>query len=76
MATSVDPDLRRLIRVYTVCSGLSDRIYAVKYERITYGKRHAQTGKIMTKSSVITNRLSITMAGLLIDYVSAPISQP
>ena len=31
VANSVDPDetphLRRLIRVYTVCSGLSDRIY-------------------------------------------------
>ena len=26
-----------------------------------------QTGKIMTKPSVITNRLSITMAGLIID---------
>ena len=30
----------------------------------------------MTKTSVITNRLSITMAGLIIDYLSAPISQP
>ena len=28
-----------------------------------------QTGIIMTKSSVITNRLSITMAGLIIDYL-------
>ena len=29
---------------------------------IIYGKSRAQTGKIMTKSSVITNRLSVTMA--------------
>ena len=36
---------------------------------ITYGKSHIQTGKIMTKSSVITIRLSITMAGLIIDYL-------
>ena len=35
-----------------------------------------QIGKIITKSSVITNRLSITMAALIIDYFSAPISQP
>ena len=28
-----------------------------------------QTGIIMTKSSVITNGLSITMAGLIIDYL-------
>ena len=27
-----------------------------------------QTGKIMTKSLVITNRLSFTIAGLIIDY--------
>ena len=27
-----------------------------------------QTGKIMTKSSLITNRLSIAMAGRIIDY--------
>ena len=35
VANSVDPDetlhLRRLIWVYTVCSGLSDQIYTVKY---------------------------------------------
>ena len=35
MDGSVDPDetphLWRLIRVYTVCSGLSDWIYAIKY---------------------------------------------
>ena len=70
VANSVDPDetlhLRRLTRVYTVCSGLSDRIYALN---IRYGKSHAQTGKIMIKSSVITNRLSITMAGLIINYL-------
>ena len=30
--------------------------------------------KDITKSSVITNRLSITMAALTIDYFSAPIS--
>ena len=30
---------------------------------------HAQTGKIMTKSSAITKRVAITMAGLIIDYV-------
>ena len=29
-----------------------------------------QTGKIMTKSSVITNRLSISMAGLIIEYLA------
>ena len=36
------------------------------------------TGKIMTKSSVITNRLSITMAGLIIMLIifSTLISQP
>ena len=36
------------------------------------------TGKIMTKSSVITNGLSITMAGLIIMIIifSALISQP
>ena len=72
MAYSVDPDetpcLWCLIRVYTVCSGLSDQIYAIKYT-VTHSKSHAQTGKIMTKSSVITNRLSITMAGLIIDYL-------
>ena len=28
-----------------------------------------QTGKIMTKSSVIVNQLSRTMAGLIIDYL-------
>ena len=28
----------------------------------------SQIGKIITKSSVITNRLSITMAALIIDY--------
>ena len=28
-----------------------------------------QTGKIMTKSSVITNRLSVTMAGLITNYL-------
>ena len=36
---------------------------------VTYGKSHAQTGKIMTKPLVITNRLSITMAGLIVDYL-------
>ena len=30
---------------------------------------HAQTVKIMTRSSVITNRLPITMAGLIINYL-------
>ena len=30
----------------------------------------------MTKSSVITNRLSSTMAELIIDYLFSPISQP
>ena len=35
-----------------------------------------QIGKIIIKSSVITNRLSITMAALIIDYVLAPIGQP
>ena len=36
------------------------------------------TGKIMNKSSVITNRLSITMAGLIIMLIifSTLISQP
>ena len=28
-----------------------------------------QTGKIMTNSSLITNQLSITMAGLIINYI-------
>ena len=32
-------------------------------------KGHAQTDKIMTNSSAITNPLSITMAGLIIDYL-------
>ena len=36
----------------------------------------SQIGEIIIKSSVITNRLSITMAALIIDYVLAPISQP
>ena len=70
MANSVDPDetlrLRRLIWDYTVYSGLSDQIHTIKYN-IWNG--HAQTGKIMTKASAITNRLSITMAGLIIDYL-------
>ena len=43
--------------------GLSDQIHTVEY------KGHAQTGKIMTKSSVITNRLSITVTGLMVDYL-------
>ena len=77
MANSVDPDetprLRRLIWVYTVCSRLSGQMHTLN---MTYGKSHAQTGKIIIKSSVITNRLSITMAALIIDYVLAPISQP
>ena len=34
-----------------------------------------QTGKIMTKSSEITNQLSIILAGLIIDYLSALMSQ-
>ena len=66
----VDPDetlrLPRLIWVYTVCSGLSDQIHTIKYN-IWNG--HAQTGKIITKSSAITDRLSITMAGLMLDYL-------
>ena len=41
VTNSVDPDetprLRRLIWVYTVCSGLSDQIHAVKYN---IGKSH------------------------------------
>ena len=36
----------------------------------------SQISKIIIKSSVITNRLSITMAALIIDYVLAPIRQP
>ena len=36
----------------------------------------SQIGKIIIQSSVITNRLSITIAALIIDYVLAPISQP
>ena len=50
----------------TLCSGLSDQINITKYN---IWKGHAQTGKIMIKSSVITNWLSITMAGLIIDYL-------
>ena len=67
VANSVDPDekprLRRLIWVYTVCSGLSDQIHIIKYNMF------GQTGKIVTKSSVISNRLSTTMAGLIIDFL-------
>ena len=62
--------------VYTVCSGLSCQ-GTVKY--YTYGTSHAETtGKLMTKSSVITNQLSITMAGLIIMIIIflALISQP
>ena len=70
VASSVEPDealyLWHLTWVYTVCSGLSDQIHTVKYN-IRNG--HAQTGKIMTKSSAITNQLSITMAGLIIAYL-------
>ena len=36
----------------------------------------SQIGKIIIKSSVIINRLSITMTALIIDYVLAPIRQP
>ena len=38
---------------------------------VTYGKCHAQTGKVMTKFSVVTNQLLITMAGLIMDYLSS-----
>ena len=65
------------IWVYTVCSGLSGQ--GKVQLSISYGKSHAETtGKIMTKSLVITNRLSITMAGLIIMLIifSALISQP
>ena len=69
VANSVDPDemphLWHLIWVYTVCTGLSDQIHTIKYN---IWKDHAQTGKIMTKSSAITNQLLITMAGLIIDF--------
>ena len=52
--------------VYTVCSGLSDQIHTVKYMvRVML----RQTGKIMAKSSVITNRLSIAMSGPIIEYL-------
>ena len=71
-ANSVDPgEMLHVVafhRVYTVCLGLSARMHMVKY-----GKNHAQTesqtDKNMTKSSVITNRLSITIAGLITDYL-------
>ena len=42
-----------------------DKIHTIKYN---IWKGHAQVGKIMIKSSAITNRLSVTMAGLIIDY--------
>ena len=42
-----------------------DKIHTIKYN---IWKGHAQIGKIMIKSSLITNRLSITMAGVIIDY--------
>ena len=70
VANSVDPDesphLRHLIWVYTVCSGLSDKINTIKYN---IWKCHAQIGKIMIKSSAITNQLSITVTGLIINYL-------
>ena len=41
------------------------------YRKVQYMVKvvHRQTGKIVTKSSVITNRLLIAMAGLIIDYL-------
>ena len=42
VANSVDPDETRLIWVYTVCLGLSDQIYTIKYNT---WKGHAQTDR-------------------------------
>ena len=39
-------------------SALFTQACMTKYKSITYGNSHAQTGKIMTKISVTTNRLS------------------
>ena len=58
---------KMVIWVCIVCSCLSDQIHTVKYNMVRVMLR--QTGIIMTKSSVITNRLSITMAVLIIDYL-------
>ena len=79
MTNSVDPDempqMRRLIWMYTVFSGVISNAYSKVQHRVRVMLR--QTSKIMTKSSMMTNQLLITMAGLIIDYLFlALISQP
>ena len=66
MTSSVDPDETPSHLSLNCLLKLSGQIRTVKY---SIGKIHAQTGKIMTKSSVITNRLSVIMAGMIIDYL-------
>ena len=71
VANSVDPDETPHFAashwVYTICLGLSGQVHTVKYNMVRVLLR--QTDKIMTISSVITNRLSITMVGLIIGYL-------
>ena len=76
VANSVDPD--GTPHFVASHAGLHCLLWPVlpdtSSKSITYDKRHAQTDrhKIMTKSSVITNQLSITMAGLIIDHLLSP----
>ena len=39
---------------------------------VSHSQTVSQKGKIMTKSSLITNQLSVKMAGLIIDYLFSP----
>ena len=73
MANSVDPDETPL-GVHCLLRSVRSNTYSKVQHMIRVMLR--QTGKIMTKSSVITNRLSIAMAELIINYFSALISQP
>ena len=78
MANSVDPDEMPHFTASNL--GLQSTLFAqaclTKYIKssiiqlyMSHAQTDRQTGKIMTISSVITNRLSITMAGLIIDYL-------